>query len=155
VKKILACIAVIVTISSLTLSSCKNSAADAPNRDASAYSGAAYTDGIYVGKSSGDDRDAYGEVTIEIEGGAIKNCTFVTWQKDGSIKDEEYGKINGEISNQDYYDKAQLAVDAMSKYAQQLVEAQQLEGVDAISGATIAFNQFQEATMNALDEAKN
>jgi major membrane immunogen (membrane-anchored lipoprotein) len=58
-----------------------------------------------------------GEVTVTIAAGKIRGCDFVTWQKDGTVKDGDYGKINGEILNRDYYDKAQLAVRAMRKYA--------------------------------------
>ena len=42
----------------------------------------------------------------------------------------------------------------MKEYAEKLVEVQKLEDVNAISGATIAFDQFQEAVNDALDEAK-
>lgn len=127
----------------LLLAGCKDSSAPVT-----------YKDGTYTGKSSGDDRGAYGEATITIQDTKITDCQYVTWQKDGSIKDENYGKVNGVISNQDYYDKAQLAVKAMKEYAEKLVEVQKLEDVDAISGATIAFDQFQEAVNDALDEAK-
>jgi major membrane immunogen (membrane-anchored lipoprotein) len=115
---------------------------------------AAYKDGTYTGKSGEDDRGAYGEATITITDNKISDCKYVTWQKDGTIKDEEYGKVNGEISNQDYYDKAQLAVSAMKRYAQELVEVQRLEEVDAVSGATIAYGQFKEAVEEALAKAK-
>ncbi|MDR1571377.1 MAG: FMN-binding protein [Clostridiales Family XIII bacterium] len=108
-------------------------------------------DGVYTGVSSEDDKGAYGEATITIEGGRITDCAFVTWQKDGSIKDEEYGKVNGEISSQDFYDKAQLAVVAMGQYADALVEKQSPDDVDAITGATIAHGQFLEAVADALD----
>jgi major membrane immunogen (membrane-anchored lipoprotein) len=113
-----------------------------------------YKDGTYIGKSGEDDRGAYGEVTITIKDGEIAACEFVTWQKDGTIKNENYGKINGEISNQDYYDKAQLAVGAMKQYALTLVEVQAAEDVDAVSGATNSYDQFYEAVSSALDEAK-
>ncbi|MDR2089627.1 MAG: FMN-binding protein [Clostridiales Family XIII bacterium] len=108
-------------------------------------------DGVYTGVSGEDDDGAYGEVRITVEDGAITDCTFVTWQKDGSVKDGEYGKVNGEISNREFYDKAQLAVRAMSQYADALVEFGSPEKVDAISGATIAHGQFLEAVADALD----
>jgi major membrane immunogen (membrane-anchored lipoprotein) len=113
-----------------------------------------YKDGVFNGKSGEDDTGAWGEVTLTIGEGRIRNCRFVTRQKDGTIKDENYGKVNGEISNQDFYDKAQLAVKAMEHYALQYVETQSLKDLDAISGATIAYNQFLEAVENALGEAK-
>ncbi|MDR0876903.1 MAG: FMN-binding protein [Treponema sp.] len=110
----------------------------------------ALKDGVYFGRSSADDTGAYGEVNITVRSGIISACDFVTRQKDGKIKGEDYGKINGEISNQAFYDKAQLAVRAMETYAAQYVENQSLKSLDAISGATIAYNQFIEAVEEAL-----
>jgi major membrane immunogen (membrane-anchored lipoprotein) len=107
-------------------------------------------DGTYHGISSEDDNGAYGDVTITIKNGKITACAYVTYESDGGIKDEDYGKVNGEISNQDYYRKAQLAVDAMQTYADKLVEAQDPLKVDAVSGATNSYDQFQEAVSNAL-----
>ncbi|MDR2633893.1 MAG: FMN-binding protein [Treponema sp.] len=113
-----------------------------------------YRDGTYTGTSSLDDTGAYGEVSLTLAQGKIRQCRFVTWQKNGTIKDEDYGKVNGEISNQDFYDKAQLAVRAMERYAAQYVEVQDLKQLDAISGATIAYNQFIEAVEQALEKAR-
>ncbi|MDR2393192.1 MAG: FMN-binding protein [Treponema sp.] len=112
-----------------------------------------YRDGTYTGTSSLDDTGAYGEVHLTIAAGKIRQCRFVTWQKNGTIKDEDYGKVNGEISNQDFYEKAQLAVRAMERYAVQYVEVQDLKKVDAVSGATIAYHQFIEAVEQALEKA--
>jgi major membrane immunogen (membrane-anchored lipoprotein) len=111
-------------------------------------------DGVYTGVSSEDDKGAYGEVSVTVEDGAITACSFVTWQKDGSVKDAEYGKVNGEIANQEFYDKAQLAVRAMRQYADALAEVQSPEEVDAITGATIAHGQFLEAVADAFDGEK-
>jgi major membrane immunogen (membrane-anchored lipoprotein) len=113
-----------------------------------------YRDGTYTGRSGPDDSGAYGEVTLTISGEKITDCRFVTWQKDGSIKDENYGKINGEISNQSFYDKAQLAVRAMEQYARDLSQSGSLKDVQAVSGATIAYDQFMEAVEEALETAK-
>jgi major membrane immunogen (membrane-anchored lipoprotein) len=115
---------------------------------------ASLEDGVYTGVSGEDDDGAYGEVSITVEDGAITACSFVTWQKDGSVKDEDYGKVNGEISNRDFYDKAQLAVRAMKQYADELVETQAPESVDAVSGATIAHGQFLEAVADAFSGDK-
>jgi major membrane immunogen (membrane-anchored lipoprotein) len=112
-----------------------------------------YKDGVYAGKSGVDDTGAWGEVVITIEGGRIVDCQFITLQKDGAVKGEDYGKVNGVISNQDFYDKAQLAVRAMSQYAQALRENGSLKQVDAVSGATNSFNQFNEAVETALEKA--
>jgi major membrane immunogen (membrane-anchored lipoprotein) len=113
-----------------------------------------YKDGTYTGRSGPDDQDAFGEATLTIAGGNITGCRFITRQKDGSVKDENYGKINGEISNQSYYDKAQLAVAAMEKYALDLSRTGNLKDVEAVSGATISYNQFREAVEEALEAAR-
>jgi major membrane immunogen (membrane-anchored lipoprotein) len=115
---------------------------------------AAYKDGVYTGRSGGDDKGAWGEVTLSVTGGKISGCEFITRQKDGSIKDENYGKVNGEISNRDFYDKAQLAVEAMKKYAADYIKAGNIKDVEAVSGATIAYNQFLEAVEQALEKAR-
>jgi major membrane immunogen (membrane-anchored lipoprotein) len=115
---------------------------------------AGLNNGVYQGKSSADDTGAYGEITITVTGGKIAACDFVTWQKDGTVKGEDYGKVNGEIANRDFYEKAQLAVRAMKRYAEQYAETGDLNAVDAVGGATIAYNQFLEATEEALTAAR-
>lgn len=121
---------------------------------------ASYADGTYEGKSEmyedneGGDGDGYGVVNLTIAGGVITDCSFSTFQLSGDPKDAEYGKEGGIIANQDYYNKAQRAVQACDQYAQELVEAGELKGVDAISGATINYNQFQDAVKDALAQAK-
>ncbi|MDR1095910.1 MAG: FMN-binding protein [Spirochaetaceae bacterium] len=114
---------------------------------------AQYRDGTFQGRSSADDSGAWGEVAVTIQDNQITACAFVTYQKDGTPKGEDYGKVNGEISNRAYYDKAQLAVNAMRVYAAELPRKQKLESVDSISGATIAYNQFNEAVLKALEKA--
>jgi major membrane immunogen (membrane-anchored lipoprotein) len=114
-----------------------------------------YHDGTYSGTSGADDTGAWGEVTVTIKEGRITGCAFTTYQKDGTIKGDDYGKVNGEISNRAYYDKAQLAVRAMQTYAEELSVKQKLKAVDAISGATIAYTQFNEAVLMALENASS
>jgi major membrane immunogen (membrane-anchored lipoprotein) len=119
----------------------------------SACAGKGLRDGVFTGVS-GEDDGAYGEALVTISGGKATGCIYVTRQRDGTIKDEDYGKINGEISNQDYYDKAQLAVRAMSQYARRYAETGDLRTVEAVSGATISYHQFLEAVEQALDKAR-
>lgn len=119
-----------------------------------------YADGTYQGKSSvyeGDEDGSgagYGEVSITITGGKITAAEFHTYEPDGTLKDENYGKQDGEIANRDFYNKAQRAVQGSAKYAEILVSRGDPKEVDAISGATISFNEFQEAVSDALSKAK-
>ena len=121
-----------------------------------------YADGTYKAQSQeyvNDEDDStagngYGVVELTISGGAITACTFQTYELDGSLKDSEYGKENGEIANKDFYNKAQKALAACDKYAAQLVEKGNIKEVDAISGATVNYNEFKEAVGDALKQAE-
>ena len=121
---------------------------------------ASYRDGTYTGTSSvyeGDEDGSgagYGVATVTIKDNAVTACEFTTYEPDGTVKDEDYGKQNGEVANRDFYNKAQRAVQASAKYGGMLVEAGSLKDVDAISGATISFGEFQEAVEDALSQAK-
>ncbi|MCX7921859.1 MAG: FMN-binding protein [Clostridia bacterium] len=113
-------------------------------------SGGQYKDGTYEGKSSADDRGAIGQVKITIENGKIAKADYQGIQKDGTPKDQNYGKAAGEES----YKKAQVSVEASAKYGPKLVETQDVEKVDVISGATKSNTQFKEAVKDALAKAK-
>ena len=120
-----------------------------------------YADGTYEGKSSvfenedgSEDGNGYGVVTITIKDGKISDCTYQTFEPDGKLKDSEYGKKQGEVANKDFYNKAQKAVAACDQYASMLVANGQLDGIDAISGATINYNEFLEAVDDALAKAE-
>ena len=125
---------------------------------------ASYKDGTYTAQSEvyealedeeGDEGgDGYGVVTITIKDNVITDCEFTTYMTDGTVKDENYGKQNGEVANQDYYNKAQRAVQGSENYAVQLAAKGSLDEVDAISGATISYNEFVEAVKEALKQAK-
>lgn len=107
-------------------------------------------DGTYEGKSSEDSRGAYGAVNLEIKDGKIAEAEFLQYNADGTVKDENYGKESGDEN----YQKAQNALKNSAQYAAKLVETQNLDKVDAISGATSSWNQFKEAAKDALDKAK-
>ena len=114
-----------------------------------------YKDGTYEARSSeyvnedgSEDGNGYGIVTVTVKDGVISDCTF------GTQKGEEYGKKSGSIANKDFYNKAQKAVAACDRYAENLVLAGSIDGVDAISGATINYGQFTEAVAAALSQAE-
>jgi len=120
------------------------------------FSNATFKDGVYTGSSSestDNDGGGHGEITITIENGEIVDVVYDNYDTDGTIKGEDYGKINGEISNQDYYDKAQKARLAAESYANQLLAVGDPDKIDAISGATISYDQVVEAATEALLQA--
>ena len=113
-------------------------------------------DGTYTAQSSvqeGDDQggSGYGVITVKVTGGKISDAEFVTYEPDGTLKDENYGKTAN--NNQDFYNKAQKAVAACKQYAADLVAKGAVDNVDVISGATISYREFQEAADAALAEA--
>lgn len=114
---------------------------------------ASYSDGTYKGQSAVYDEKGYGMAEITISGGVITECTFETYEPDGTLKAEDYGMEGGKISNRDYYNMAQKAVAACEKYAEQLVESGSLKEVDAVSGATVNYDLFKEAAEDALKQA--
>lgn len=106
-------------------------------------------DGIFEGESSLDRALGRGYVTLEIKDHKIVGASYVGKDLFGNDKDENYG---GDQSSADYR-KAQVAVKAIDKYVMQLADTQSLEQVDAISGATISYIQFIEATQDAVSKA--
>lgn len=119
-----------------------------------------YKDGTYTGQSAmyeGEDDGSgagYGVVKLTITDNKITECEYNTYELDGTLKDENYGKKDGEVANQDFYNRAQRAVRAVPMYAQKLLETGDLSKVDGISGATISYNEFKEAVTDALNQAK-
>lgn len=109
-----------------------------------------YKDGIYIGQSVPDQRGNYGKVTLVIKGGRIVSVDFKGYLKDGSVKDENYGKS----STDENYQKAQTALKGSAVYGPKLVEVQDPAKVDAVSGATNSYNDFKAAVQIALQKAK-
>lgn len=150
-----------IMAAALALTACGGGSASSGSAASSGSTGA-LADGVYEGKSEihrgdedyGELNDAgYGVVNLTIEEGKITDCVFQTYEENGNLKDEEYGKQNGEVANRDYYNKAQKAVAACDEYAKALVEAGDISGVDTISGATINYDEFVEAVADALSQA--
>ena len=62
------------------------------------------------------------------------------------------GERNVEVERADAK-KAKVAYESQRKYADQLLQKQKLGQVDAISGATINYDQFVEAVKKDLEQA--
>lgn len=147
--------AVLLIIAVTVLSLFTGCGSSQKNNPASAKEqGKSYKDGTYTAQSSPDERGAIGEITLVIEKGKIAKADYKGIMKDGKIKDTDYGKTNGKIENQDFYNKAQNAVRAAASYPAKLVETQDVDKIDAVSGATVSYNQFAEAVKKALEKAK-
>lgn len=107
-------------------------------------------DGVYEGKYEAEDSKATTEVTITIKDNKIVDCTMISRDDQGMIKDENYGKD----SSEENYKLAQLALKGMQEYPAKLVETQNVEEIDAVTGATITLREFNVAVEQALEQAK-
>ena len=107
-------------------------------------------DGIYTVESSRDEKLGKSILNLTINGGKITNVEFTGYDLFGNEKNESYGSM---LSEGDYK-KAQIAAKAIKIYPQQLLETQNLDEVDAISGASISYGQFVETVEKAVEDAK-
>lgn len=114
--------------------------------------------GTYTGQSSeSKEEDGGGYAIVKLTVGddhEIEKLDFKTYDKNGNPKSSEnYGMVNGKVEDQERYDSARAAVKACEEYAEQYMVTKDLEEVDAISGATISYEQFKEALSIALQKA--
>ena len=109
-------------------------------------------DGTYTAESSRDEKLGKSVLTVTIKDKKIIDAKFTGYDLLGNEKNENYGEIFGKESAD--YKKAQVAANAIKNYPAQLLETQDLNKVDAISGASISYEQFKETAEKILSEAK-
>ncbi len=107
-----------------------------------------YKDGTYQGQYESNNKTTKVEITLKE--GAITACQAEFLDEEGNQKDENYGKDSGEAN----YEKAQIAVKGMVQYPEKLLEAGSLEGLEAVSGATVSYKEFKLAVEDALSKAE-
>ncbi len=114
-----------------------------------------YKDGVYKAASLvKDDWGGSAEIEITVKNNKITECIFLSYEKDGTLKDENYGKTDGIIKNAGLYKIAQTAILRAGEYGAKLVETQNINDVDAIAGATVSFKLFKSAAESALQQAQ-
>ena len=116
-------------------------------------SGAKYKDGTYEKESKPDERGNYATIKVDVKSGKISEVDYTEFASTGP-KDENYGKKDGKIENQENYDKAQNAIKAAATYGPKLVEVQDPAKVDVVSGATSSHKLFVQLANEALADAK-
>lgn len=114
-----------------------------------------YKDGTYTGRSrSHYTNEPYvGEVKIDIKGGEITKINFAiidTAKKE--LFDEKYEKYFA--NNPLYVDQCRKDYKGVQMYPGKLLEAQHIEKIDAVSGATWSYNIFKASVNEALKNAK-
>ena len=107
-------------------------------------------DGTFSADSAEHPQLGHSHVELTIAGGAITKVVHTGFDKDGKVKDENYGADKPEGVRK----KAQNAYKAIGSYASQLESKKDLAKVDAIAGATVSYDQFNEAVAKAVEAAK-
>lgn len=106
-------------------------------------------DGTYTHQSTPDESGGYTDVTLTIQDGKIVACEQILYDNEGKVKDESYGKL----LNENLYKVAQAAVKAAGEYPEALIKTQDIDQVDAISGATQSHALFVECVKVILERA--
>ncbi|WP_058486814.1 FMN-binding protein [Defluviitalea phaphyphila] len=109
-----------------------------------------YTDGTYTAEGEPDERGWKPVITIEVKDGKIASVDYdEVNEEEGTTKqdNEEYNNLMKEkngIGPADFFPQLESA----------LVEKQDPEAVDVISGATHGSESFKEVAKKALESAK-
>lgn len=111
--------------------------------------GVTYRDGVYEGEYQADDGENT-RVVLTLKDNKITACVLEAYDALGHIKDENHGHDG---SAEDYR-LAQTAVREMKKYPAMLIEVQDVDKMDAVSGATITHRAMQYAVREALEKAR-
>ena len=154
-KKMALGLAVLLSIGGM-ITGCGDEKKDAPKSDAKPAAQAVSVDltgakdGTYAADSSEHAQLGHSHVELTIENGAITKVVHTGFDKDGKVKDENYGADKPEGVRK----KAQNAYKAIGSYASQLESKKDLAKIDAIAGATVSYDQFNEAVAKAVEAAK-
>ena len=151
-KKITMGIALLLA-AGVIISGCGEEKKEAPKEEAQPVAALDLTgvkDGTFAADSSEHEKLGHSHVELTIKDGAITKVVHTSIDKEGKPKDENYGADKTEGAHK----KAQIAYKAIASYASQLESKKDLAKVDAIAGATVSYDQFKEAVMKAVDEAK-
>lgn len=109
-----------------------------------------YGDGTFEGAYADEENGGKTVVKLTLKDQKITDCILESTDKKGNPKDENYGKEAGDAN----YQKAQRAVQGMKEYPQMLIDVQNIDDVEAVSGATVTHKEFQIAVKEALKKAE-
>jgi major membrane immunogen (membrane-anchored lipoprotein) len=115
-----------------------------------------YRDGVYVGQSKAKytSEPFWGHIQISLKNGSFTGIEFFI--RDSSIHesvDSMYG-IRHYAGIPEYQKQCVKDGNGIKIYPQRLLEKQNLDKVDAISGATWSYNIFKASAKEALKDAK-
>jgi major membrane immunogen (membrane-anchored lipoprotein) len=110
-----------------------------------------YRDGIYTGQSQSVyvDEPYWGKVSIKVEKGSLTRVNFII--RDSSLHETFDGKYKKHFKgNAEYIQQCKNDWDGVKMYPKLLKERQDINKVDASTGATWSYNIFKAATVEAM-----
>lgn len=114
-----------------------------------------YKDGTYEGKSRAKYiyEPFWGNVHFTLKGGLLTDINFVI--RDSSLHETFDGNYEKHFEgNQEYIQQSRNDWKGVQTYPKKLSEKQDINKVDAISGATWSYNIFKASVNEALKNAK-
>lgn len=99
-----------------------------------------WKDGTYTAKTEQDEHGYYGEIQIMINNGKIMKVDYAEKDRNDQPKGADYPYPQGPESER--------------KYEKQLLETQDVEKVELITGATQTWEKFKKTATDALDKAQ-
>lgn len=102
---------------------------------------AEWKDGTYTAKTDTDEHGYYGEIELVIRDARIAEVTYDEKDQEGNPKGENY--------------PYPLGPESEDRYEEQLIETQDPEKVDNITGATQTWERFKKTAKDALEQAQS
>lgn len=109
-------------------------------------------DGVYSTSLPEDHEKIFTEMTIIVSNGKIIDIEFYIKDaaRNNRIFDETYEEVMGD--NQHYREQCRNDLAGLNKYIEELLEKQDIEEVDSITGATWAYDKFYYTALTLLNE---
>lgn len=142
-KKYLIMIAILVTVSSSLGCQSKNVAEGEKNK---------YKNGTYEAKTDAGTEGFHSEATLKISNNKISDVQWKIVDQNGRVFDKTYEEVypNSALYQQQCRSDYKGAI----TYSPKLIQTQDIDKVDAVSGATWSYNKFVEVVSKALDKAE-
>lgn len=110
-----------------------------------------YKDGTYEYTGKPDVEGYHTEGTLVVSGGKIQSMDWRIIDSSGRVFDEKYEEVYA--GNDTYIQQCRDNWKGLKEFVPELLDKQDPKGVDAISGATWAYNKFEEAAKSLLEQA--
>ena len=111
-----------------------------------------YKDGDYKIKTDADTEGFYCKAKVTIKNNKITNVEWNIYDSNDRVFDEKYEEVY--VGNAYYQQQCRDDLKGAKTYGPKLVEVQNVQNVDAVSGATWTNRIFKSAINSALEKAK-